>query len=269
MLRKGKTVTPASGVKETGTNVATLKHFFPCTETSGTRLTDTKGGLVWDLAGSGFTLTFNSTLRTIKTDSTFTDAPILLTSGTWTPITIGKHYLFMAVGRVLGDQGCRVAIGDINGFIDLEQKGWGLSDGGITGVGTFHSAIGNSTGMFVRSVAAGTELCTSATGVDVVTYGYYIADTSLEYKSLVVSTSGNQLLTDTNTSVTHPGTFTPYPCMRTSGYDLYGFAIFEFSSQPADLYTGIKWMALDWKNAATRIDGDRNRYIYPTWRYIT
>lgn len=92
-MKRSPVITPYSGVKEIGRNTQGLMHFFPCTETSGTSITDVAGGCVRDLAGSGFNLSFDPILRTVQTDMVIGSLPVPLLSGSFKLCDITKHHL--------------------------------------------------------------------------------------------------------------------------------------------------------------------------------
>jgi hypothetical protein len=116
---------------------ASLKHFFPMLETSGTKITDIKGGVVWDAATDGKLLVFDPANRSVGTNMASADNPILLSSGAWENISSAKQMLRLAAGEVsdAASTHVRLAIGDTNNML-------GGGAGGIGMAGNpFHSAM--------------------------------------------------------------------------------------------------------------------------------
>jgi hypothetical protein len=135
----------------TAANYPALKHFFPMRETSGTTITDTVGGCVWQPADEGYALAFNPVIGAVSTKRgdgspmRATDPPIPLASGTWTSVYDSGCYLAICVGKMedqsfSGSFGSRFALGDINAGLAYPAPA-GI---GMVGCSYFHVAAGAS-----------------------------------------------------------------------------------------------------------------------------
>lgn len=254
--RSSSAITPYSAVNELGAHTSALLHFFQCLETSGTSIIDVAGGLVWDLAGSPFGFTFNPALRSVATNMLGTSVPVAMRSGTFRAVNAAKHHLMMAVVRPYSGTTARVAFGDNNGLL-FPGAGAGF------GMAERHTAIG--------SVALGAEtyerqdggIYADGAGQDLVVYAYHKPNVSMTYDMLNIN-SGASVWTGINPTESLQaswGDITFSPCMRFSSVELMGVALYQFTSQPPDLMTGILWNGAAWRAG--------NRSSYPLWRNRT
>jgi len=160
ILKKvAKAVTPYSLVGETGANVPALKHFFRCLETSGTTMTDSKGGVVCDFAdhrgvATGYTLGFseNGSTGTVAIKGMQGNSvPVALKTGTWHTFGGTKAVLALCVYRLFDDPitttyHARFSLGDVNfhdsyyGDNAIQYAGIGMSSG------PFHCYLGATSG---------------------------------------------------------------------------------------------------------------------------
>jgi len=160
---KGRAVTPYSLVGETGENVPALKHFFRCTETAGTTITDIKGGVVWSpvSVNSNDSLVFNYNGSTgtvgVLGVETGPDKPVELISGAWHTFSGTKPILVVCAARKFLDPNntetivpasgsekgfARVAIGDVNNINTVNGTVYAVPQGlGIAG-SPLHVACG-------------------------------------------------------------------------------------------------------------------------------
>lgn len=256
MKSKAKNITPFSGVRDTGSQTSTLKHFFRCTETSGTILRDDVGGCVWDVSAGGFTLTFSSSLGAVRTSMISGSNPVPLASGSWITMSASKQYLFMAACRPFGTITSRISIGDINNLLSYASPaGWGMADA--------HSSVGlyNDVTHVWTTTDAVKKFSVDANGIDMIMYSYFTPATGVTYLGKKISDATTVIQGVQEAGGGDPTPFVINPCMRTEGVDIYGIAIYEFSSQPDNLLSGIYWNAANWKNG--------NRYSYPGWIGIT
>lgn len=149
-----KTVVPYSKVDIGGESVPALKHFFKCNETTGTTLTDSKGGVVCDVSNDlGVSTSYYLGFNQNSSDHTVAilgmasnSAPIRLSKGAWHTFTSTKGLLALCVSRVIDDpvntsSHARFSIGDVNNLRGeyTTPTGLGFSSG------PFHVAIGAST----------------------------------------------------------------------------------------------------------------------------
>ena len=235
-------IAPASSIIETGSRTPALQHFWPCTETNGSVLTDVAGGLKWDLAGSGFNLGFNSSLKTINCSMLESSIPVRFKSGAFKLYDVTKQHLFMAVCRP--NALARIALGDNNSLL-YTGKGSGF------GLAEVHAAVGDvATGWSQAYQRTGGGISVDGIGRDILVYAYHIPNVSVTYNFLNLATNtsiwtGTFPVTDVATPAIN---CTFNPCMRFAGVDLYGMALYQFSAQPSDLSLGMLTMANNWKN---------------------
>lgn len=100
---------------------------------------------------------------------------------------------------------------------------------------------------------------TSAITQDVIVYAKYTPTTTLEYFCKNVDTGEIYHSIDFYTATAAPASFTPNPCMRISGYNLFGFAIMQFNAFPPGIdghifYQGKQWL-LDKKHISPGLIG--------------
>ena len=268
-----------------------LKHFFRCTEQSGTTLTDIVGGCVWEPSLGGKSLLFNQagSLGTVATDMLQSDAPIPLKSGSWHTFDAAKASLVVLSARVLStwddettDNRIRFALGDLNGITGLYADHYGI---GLSSSPDFHSAFGGSNALNVGTASqahvdinaplqvypAGysTEgLPVSVvgglySGQDILLQSVYYPTAKLDFDMYTLSDGVHQLnspLSVTQTLCNTTTMWAPNPCLRFAKMALYGVAIFEFSNGlPADWLAASQWMAQRWKLSASE------RVVYPPW----
>lgn len=296
MKRAPKTLTPYSLVKETGSNVPALKHFFPMTERSGTIITDIKGGCVWDVSVGGHTLLFNqhNTLNTVEpygmlSSGAVVDAyPVQLASGNFHTFNADKPIIVLFAGRktqpVDGDADQpRFSIGDNNGVLSYDTPA-GIATSNST---LFHCLLGtqdngNKWRVATSGTPAGDAVIDTNTSQPLVILGDNFdlvdpADSSSaagdgqDVMQLIVwepagtkSATAYDITTRTRwmygwttTNDTLAAPFTPNPCMKAHGWACYGYAIFEFTALPSDYLLACTWMAQEWKRG--------NRVIWPGW----
>ncbi|MCR4319748.1 MAG: hypothetical protein NUV74_05355 [Candidatus Brocadiaceae bacterium] len=274
MKLKSTTIVPYSGVLETGSNVSACKHFFPCDEGSGHRLTCRKTGIVWD--ASDTTVGSNSTNGgkaltwangRVSSNILTASPPINLLSGAWATFDKTKVWLFMTAGRVLSDVACRIATGDNNALVSEYtgiEKGCGMADGTPAGVGGFHAQLQtislNDDSLRIDMTVNDSLSKAANLDKDVMTYCIYTPGAGLEYKSLLINDATAVIVADNVVSsagyvLTAATDFTANPCFRFSGYGLYAFGMFQFATKPANIYAGIYWQAANWMA--------EKKYIYP------
>lgn len=261
----GKIIVPYSGVKNTGADCPSIKLFLPFSEGAGNMTTCPRTGNVWDITNNSEddtgTLIWNPD-GSVTSSLDYSIPPSALSAAIGT-IRADKVYLAMAVGRVNGEL-CRASLGDINQFVPGSgNTGLGMSDGLLNGTGRYHAVAGlgdlDAPVRWIVDVASDTELCTTAQGEHVVTFLKYSPNVSLDYQSHNYSTGTTILEADTVDFSDDATPFVLSPYFRFSGYDLYGFVLFEFTEFPGWINTAIYWMAEQWANAGL----GKQRYIYP------
>jgi hypothetical protein len=238
-------INPESSIIEMGSRTPALQHFFPCNEIGGTRLTDVAGGCIWDLAGSGFSLGFNASLKSVNCNMLITTPPINFRSGAFKSYDVSKHHLFIVACRPSAT--ARVAFGDNNALLypSNQTAGWGMAE--------LHTVVGTGSGTVWGESLTGSVggIFSNCAGQDVVVYAYHVPGASMIYKFIRLSdnaslwTEGSPV-EDVASSSTFNINFNP--CMRFAGLDLYGIALYQFSAQPSDLALGILTMGNNWKN---------------------
>lgn len=118
------------------------KHFFPCNEGAGNVLTCAKTGLKFDESPSGSALQWGIVANAVRSTSLGSDPPInFINSNALQSFDASKNILFVAAGRVVGDVGVRVALGDNNEKIYTPGYGFGLADAVVSLGNTFHCAL--------------------------------------------------------------------------------------------------------------------------------
>jgi len=267
----GRIVTPYSGIKETGVNVASLMIFLPFSEGNGNKTTCPKTGASWDIKNNSVANTGSlsweangAALSNLDSDT----APSAISSGADLSFESGKSYLFICSARVTGTEVCRCSLGDINNLVSGSNgTGFGMSDGSpSTGTGAFHSVVGKTDSNARRiEVDAGTDLSGTQSGVDVVMVAKYIPSSeSLTYAAINFDSAASILAADAYTTTEDPVPYTLDSIFRFSGLALYGAALFNFSEFPSWIDTAIYWMANQWRHAGL----GNSRYIYPLLRGV-
>jgi hypothetical protein len=182
---------PAYAVGETGANCPCIKHFFPCTETSGSLITDVKGGVSVALPG----LAFDAALGTIYSNAAVNAAPSILSSGAWHTFNGTESILVMYTGRPVSTAGIRFSLGDINTLLPGSTSyGLGLADGPM------HTAFGKGDSSAGSQVKAVKKTYAAAT--------YTIGGGTNGLNFTLVPTVAENMLSD-NTART-PGTYTAH-----------------------------------------------------------
>ena len=87
---------------------------------------------------------------------------------------------------------------------------------------------------------------TSAITQDVVVYAKYTPTTTLEYFCRNVNSGEIYHSIDFYTATAAPASVTPNPCMRISGYNLFGVAMMQFTAFPTGIDTDIFWQGAQW-----------------------
>lgn len=270
MKRAARSVVPYSAVRETGANVPALKHFFRCLETSGTVMTDSKGGCVWDLSAGGYSLLFDraGSVGTVAPTMTRLNNPLPLASGVFHTFDSAKASLVLSVVRSLTPYGFedatttgqddyrpKTSIGDINGLTGLYSTKVGI---GLSNEDTVHAVWGTSPSTMEKVAAPSSGSTTlpvySNAYCDLVGFlhgtritrmaGYYYGqDTNLigkynpasaaSFNTYDTDGANLQLFCEVESSSTLRGsgtTYTPNPCMWFHNVAVYGYAIFEFEN---------------------------------------
>lgn len=288
---RGRNVVPYSAVGETGENVPALKHFFPMSERTGTIITDTKGGCVWDVAAGGRIFEFdrgNTPSPTVSLCMGLGEAPIDLASGTWHPFSSTKTVIAMHVGRKIfppdGDTSqTRFAIGDVNGIVYAAPAGMGFANSPA-----WHTSVStgdelNKWRIIASASAVPGDAVLDTGGVIINSINYHfdyanpldpnespLSETNDIFSLLVHQPGGEKSLTAyrvddrfkwmygwaTTTDTLHED-ITFNPCMRITQLASYGYAFFEFDILPEDYLLATTWMAQEWKRG--------NRVIWPGW----
>lgn len=287
MKRAAKAVTPYSGVGETGANVPALKHFFRCLETTGTALTDSKGGCVLDVPSLVFNAQ-NSSNTVAPRGILVASDPVPLTTGTFHTFDPTKTVMFLVAARKIVAEGAdadqpRFALGDVNDRLGYANPA-GLS---VSNSAKFHTTAGDAGGAnqwraITDPAFPGDAVYDSNTGlpltalngnfnlVDPTNSASAAGDGQDIFVLLVHEPSGTKLgaaydITTqtkwmygwTTTSDTLTQAWQPNPCMRITQLAVYGAAVFEFTTRPSDYLLASTWMAQEWKRG--------NRVIWPGW----
>lgn len=242
MRNSAKVIVPYSGAHLTSDN--NCKLFFRCLDASGT-LTDSASTAVWTSAN----LSYDSSLQTPYTNMVNADSVQALSSGSFNGYVGSKVIMSVIAGKTtatapgVGAADLRVAIGkadagDRHGIWFAPQTFHFLMHFAAANAGVnVNTVIGNDTNFFIVAIYQ--------PGSGMTTYSIYSID-------------GTELLASTDTGNATIDDFTPEAFMRFSGMKMYGMAIRQFTSLPADWLTGANWEANSWMN------GDR--YLYPRWK---
>lgn len=257
---------------------ATLRHFFPMLEQSGTKITDIKGGVVWDVATGGKTLQFDSVKRTVKPMLASADDPIPLASGAWSTFTETQSILVVAAGEVSNavSTHVRLAIGDTNNTLLAGQGGIGMAGN------PFHLAMraNSDTGVYQRLKYVDNPRhplsdyledriaefydTTTYDGNDHALVATYVGSNSSVNGRYRASQLNNwSTVLDTNIayefsldaqglpvtwSADPSGGLTPAPSMRFAGMKLYGYAVFAFDNGlPNGWEDMVRWTVSEWQ----------------------
>lgn len=226
-------------------NFPCLKHFFPCSETSGTTITDTIGGVTSTF--TGLAVSGNGITSTAINNTT---------SGTFTAFGTNPFIIF-AVGK-FGTGVIRIgtAVG-VQATLTGAAGGAVLTDGVAINIIMSDFALKTAATIYGRAIVV-SAVNTASTG-------------SRTYEANTSSTVTALTATPTDATNTGGGALTSMPAISTGsaglampiGTALHGIAMFQFATMPAaaTLNAAFAWMTYQWSIG--------NKSIYPGFKGLS